>query len=792
MKYHLLALLLLLPLESFPQATVYPGASEKSSSRSQYFAWINNTNEGPTEKQTLINLAFFDWMKQAYGMVLDIYAFDAGLIDGKNFYGTMTSERFHQNFPNGLAPVYEKAAQNNTRLGLWGGPDGFGNTPEEARQRKEMLVSLCRDYRWALFKFDAVCGPLRKEKEDDFIDLMQQCRQYSPDLILLNHRLGLDKAKAHATTFLWEGKESYIDVNARNNTTAPHNRAGVLERGLVPDLQRLTEDHGVCLSSCLDYWEDDLILQAFNRSLILAPQIYGNPWLLADHEFPRLARIYNLHRKFSSILIDGMELPGSYGEHAVSRGDDRTRLITLRNLSWEPKEFTIRLDQEIGLRKGKQVKVRIYHPEERMMGTYRRGESIRVTVAPFRAMLLCASTHNLYDEPGVEGVDFEIIKDLPHEPLQFRLVGLPGTQATIKTTHVSHIKAIHIDGQDVTKQFKDQASVKISFEGEALHQPYHRKLADMALTAIPADAHALYEATVFAADNNAMEVRSLYRSGETHIPQAKAARDAFFRQPAFISRGIWDQNLFDGDMQTGFWPSKRNGADNRIKRGCFRLDLGTPIHVDSVLVKVNNEYELQPLLTAEGNFAQVSTDLLTWKTITFLAGRTMKISVGHTLRYLKLNPFPEAIAEIEVYSEGRKIPADTFRASNLFADSEVMKCTNAWSTVFRLDEIAANSYLSVAINGEHGVEGAYATLKVDGKLVGAPSRAVSYPANPWENITAKSGSDYTYFFPLTEEMKRKKIEVFVLGYSGAETLRPEVWISAYPTPYQEKTMIIER
>jgi hypothetical protein len=37
-----------------------------------------------------------------------------------------------------------------------------------------------------------------------------------------------------------------------------------------------------------------LILQAFNRSLILAPEIYGNPWLLKDNEFAKLARIFNL------------------------------------------------------------------------------------------------------------------------------------------------------------------------------------------------------------------------------------------------------------------------------------------------------------------------------------------------------------------------------------------------------------------------------------------------------------------------------------------------------------------
>ncbi|MDR2626465.1 MAG: hypothetical protein LBC40_00335 [Dysgonamonadaceae bacterium] len=78
------------------------------------------------------------------------------------------------NFPNGLDPVYKKAKANNIRLGLWGGPDGFGDTAEEAAGRKNMLVSLCRDYNWALFKFDAVCGPLRREKEDDFIDMMEQ------------------------------------------------------------------------------------------------------------------------------------------------------------------------------------------------------------------------------------------------------------------------------------------------------------------------------------------------------------------------------------------------------------------------------------------------------------------------------------------------------------------------------------------------------------------------------------------------------------------------------------------
>ncbi len=87
-----------------------------------------------------------------------------------------------------------------------------------------------------------------------------ECRKYSPDLIFLNHRLNLsDEAKKHSTTFLWGGAETYIDVHMPNwKITAPHHRAGAISRDVVPGLMRLTEDHGVCISSCLDYWEDDL------------------------------------------------------------------------------------------------------------------------------------------------------------------------------------------------------------------------------------------------------------------------------------------------------------------------------------------------------------------------------------------------------------------------------------------------------------------------------------------------------------------------------------------------------
>ena len=283
-------------------------------------------------------------------MQLDIYAFDAGAIDGANFYGSMDSQRFKRQFPHSFDPIVKYATSFGVRLGLWGGPDGFGNTPEEEKARIDMMAGLCRDYKFMLFKFDAVCGQLRRSKYDAFDKMMTKCRKYCPDLILNNERLELGKADLHSTTYLLGGQETYIDVWMSNTTTAPHHRAGAISRSLPPRLTRLTEDHGVCLSSCLDYWEDDLVLQAFNRNLLLSPQIYGNPWLLRDDEFPKLARIFNLHRKYNDILVHGMALPETYGPSAVSRGSDDTRLITLRNLTWEPVTYKVSLGEEIGLK----------------------------------------------------------------------------------------------------------------------------------------------------------------------------------------------------------------------------------------------------------------------------------------------------------------------------------------------------------------------------------------------------------------------------------------------------------
>jgi len=774
------------------ETKVYPGADERTPSYSQYFSWINNTNEGSTEAQTMANLEFFEWLNKEYGMVLDIYVISAGMIDKAGRYNSMETEAFKKQFPNGLEAIYEKAKSMGTRLGTWGGPDGFGDTPEEEQARIDMYVKLCKEYEFILLKFDAVVGQLRTEKREAFIRLMTECRKHSPDLILLNHRLNLgEEGQKHATTYLWGGEETYIDVHMINKQTAPHHRAGAISRDVVPGLKRLTEDHGVCISSCLDYWEDDLIQQGFNRNLILAPQIYGNPWLLADDEYPKLARIFNLARKYRNIMVDGIVLPEEgYGDKAVSRGDGATRLITLRNVSWEPITCKIKLDEEIGLTVEGAVELRRYHPSERVFGTFKKGAVVDVEVQPFRTCLLKATTK--MDEFGLKGCDYEVVRDVPGKPVVVKLLGRPGEKHNIQLVPGNRkFKSAGLANLGIGYFAKGQMW-DFTFSGMSLKEKYHRKLGDLTECKVPADAESLYEATCFAADNNALEIREMERSGPTKIPAVQRARDAFLEQPLLVDRGLWDRNMFDGDDDTTFYVARRVG-NSPLHGGSLRVDFGEVIDIDKLIVRCGSEQAMGPFKYDETVVAYVSADLNSWKEVKSMADKETVVdlsSVGK-IRYVKFRGTPELVQEVEGYIGGKKLDRSKWRGSNLFARYSRVRAKKAWGHSFVLNEIPKGSYLAIALNGEHGVEGAYAAIRVDGKPVGAPDRSVSYPSNSFEYPPRKRSSNYTYYVPLTEDMEGKKIDAVVLGLRhGKVDFKPEVWVTAYPTPYSEEVITL--
>ncbi len=764
------------------------GATEKTPALSQYFSWINNRNEGATESQTIANLEFFKWLHDEYGMKLDIYAFDAGVIDGPRYYGNLNTGKFKTQFPNGFDPIYELAKSFDCRLGVWLGPDGYGDTPEEEKARRDMLVSLCRDYNFALFKMDAVCTQLRDEKQGAFAKTMIECRKHSPDLILLNHRLNLGDEEKHATTFLWGGAETYIDVHMTNqDRTGTHNRVQAISRGLVPDLKRLTEDHGVCISSCLDYWDDDLILQAFNRNLILAPEIYGSPWFLNDGEFPKLARIYNLTRRYRDILVDGMVLDeGRYGPLAVSRGSGDTRLITMRNLEWETSVRKIKLDESIGLAKGTDVEVRQFHPTERIIGTYKVGDEVEIEVFPFRASLVLVDRKNT-GGPGVTGADYQVLRDVPGKPLEIKVLGKAGTEAEIKPYGASGI--IAVDGMPYFGA--PAAKIDMKFDGKALKQDWHRHLGEPKVVKVPADAEQLYEATSFATDSDSHETRAMRRSGPSEIPVVKKAREEFLKQPVMESLGILQEQMKDHDPKTHVHLNPLGRRFEGLRH--LRVDLGEVISVDQIVFEL--AYNEVPELTSELPVAEVSADLKTWTEVPLTRDGIRMIAdcdSKQPVRYLRSSWIPERVAEIKALGTNDKLIV-TPDLKLMWLLPEYGEAKKAWQLDFTLNEAAPGSYLAVACNGKHGIEGAWVALRVDGKVVGAPLRAPSFPVNPFESGIRKTDSNYSYYIPVTEEMIGKKCELVVLGLDEANLdFKPDVWITTYPIPAVERVLTLTR
>jgi hypothetical protein len=533
-------------------------------------------------------------------------------------------------------------------------------------------------------------------------------------------------------------------------------------------------------------------LQAFNRNLILAPEIYGNPWLLRDDEYPYLAFIFNLHKQYNDILVNGIVLPeNQYGTNAVSRGDGTTRLITLRNLSWEPKKYLIRLDKEIGLTAKGKAKVRLYHPYIHDLGTYPTGSTIEVEVLPFRSALVKVTTKKETDKVALSGIPYHIVNDKVGNVTELKLLGKAGETYQVKLeSDKKDFKTAKIASKSAPALLSGKP-VAISFAGTKTAGDYHKKIAVMKESAVPDDAAALYYATCFAADNNALEVRSLYRSGATAIPQVQKARDAFFNQSIFRGKEIWDKYLFDGDLETAFSINVLNGEQRINGESGFMLDLGENIHLDQLILRTSNAHSLAPLHVG-GWMASVSSDLKTWKRITFPSDVVSEIDLSKedTFRYFLIDRCPIRLTEVEGYRDGTKIDRSKWYATNLFRPY-APKTKKAWKTEFTLNHIDKGAYLCVALDGTHGVEGAWVGFKIDGQYVGAPDRAPSFNSNVWEYKVGKSDKNYTYYLPLTEDMAGKKIETFVLGFNEEVAVTPSVWITAYPIPFETQTLMLE-
>jgi len=393
----------------------------------------------------------------------------------------------------------------------------------------------------------------------------------------------------------------------------------------------------------------------------------------------------------------------------------------------------------------------------------------------------------------VTGCDYAVVRDVPGRPAVLKLMAMPGQTVSVKLAAPGRtFTGASLDGGKADGLLKGDP-ITISFPGRLPQQPWHRKLGDLRPIDVPADAEALYEATCFSADNNALEVRSLERSGPTRIPEVQRARDAFFTHPLFVEKGIWDHNLFDGRMDTLFNQAPAWGGKPK-QGGALRVDFGAPIHMDRLVIRGMGVR--LPKGTESGLSAEISSDLKTWKPAQISSETDVITAIlpnDTPVRYFRMNAVPVPLAEIEGYHASQVLDRTKWRTSNLFGSYSKAPAIAAWSVSVTVDEAMPGSYLAIPLPGRHQPEGAFAAVRVGSRLVGAPSRAVSYNANVWEAPVQVVNGNYTYFVPMTPDMAGREMEIVVLVMKdGVNEIRPQAWITAYPVPFASKELILER
>jgi hypothetical protein len=560
-------------------------------------------------------------------------------------------------------------------------------------------------------------------------------------------------------------------------------------RGHTDNLERLAEDHGVCISSGIDYFEDELIYQAFNRSLILAPETYGNPWFMRDDELPELARVYNLHKRNAAILVNGKLLPECYGANACSRGSDTKRFISTGNNSWEEKQITVKLDEEIGISTDKKLVVNIHHPVEKHLGVFNYGDKVTHSLMPCRATLIEVAVAE-EAEPMLKNCDYRIIKE-----------SSDGTPEEVKIL-VSDKEDILLykNGEEFffmpgeKTDIKEKAPVKICTLGN--------------LQRNPANGEFLYESAMFAINNDCLEKRSILRSGETNIPEVKRARDAFFGQKLYKLRGLEAENMFDGKEDTFFDSQSKTYCDTnlRIENVCLRVDFGKEIYCDSVEIEFfSGDYPTREVETQSVPLkAEYSVNLEKWQTsedviltekekyteevIRFtvhttynLPGKKMISSykVNDTLRYLRIARPVDRIFAVRLIKDGKEIKPESPKASNMQAHYRYKQTRALLSGEITLPDYKALPRLAVAVEGEHGTEGVYCVAEIDGKFIGFPERAPEYKANQWEHAVVNKDKNNTFFLTLPEGLEGKTIKLYAVfsDYNKAKNCTCDVYLT---------------
>jgi hypothetical protein len=790
-----------------------------------YFDWLCHDNSGPLESEILANFAALKKLREMYGLQIDIYNSDAGLVESQGTYFPQFKANFDRRFPNGLRLIADASARLGMKLGLWIGPDGFGETPPEMAARRDQLLSWVKDFNVGLFKMDTVVSALAhkdkyilEKKYQSLANALAEARRIDPSFVAINHRINNSPYMLTITDcLLWKGEETYIDVHITNRTAALYNRSGSIGRDLTSEFYqtpfRQFEDHGICFNSCVENWEDDLVAQAFGRASVLSPELYGTFFFLRDEEYPRLARLIQLHKRSEPLLKKAFPL----SEGDIAHGDGRSSLVVLRNPTWSYRTKSVPLDGTIGLaaEPGTPLTVRRRHPHEFLISDrgIKAGESLRVELEPFDLQLIQVDA-GLPDEPFLGGVPYEVVPGPDSDSFEMKLLGEPGRDYEV-AFHNWGARAVLSEGR--TLNTAEEKTWRVRFPGQPLAGEPFARLSDFAdAPAGPTDGSYLAELAKFTVDDDALEVREMgsLKGAPSSLPEIEACREYMWRKVITAEGSV--RNAFDDDPLTRWSDgySKRSPftgspAPYRSDASLWRIDLGEPTDLRRLELHVVRKTEDGSLEAVE-----VSPDLKTWTRVDGLSfkkaealplfteirqrGRQIKIfdiEAGDNTpvlievllppnrsRYVRIRGRNFSVSEIAGFDgQGRKLDRSRWHATNFFGETpgpgRILK------SVAVLKEYRPGQELAVAVHSGttkfDPVDGVYVAAVVDGKIVIPRHRVPSYPYHNYEwNCswlkTEKLGG-MAFRLPVQKEWVGKTVELYaVLFGEGLAEARAEL------------------
>ena len=345
-------------------------------------------------------------------------------------------------------------------------------------------------------------------------------------------------------------------------------------------------------------------------------------------------------------------------------------------------------------------------------------------------------------------------------------------------------KAI-LNGKDVSSLLNGN-QVSFRFPGKKREISYLKKLGNMQVTDIPVNPEKYFESCFFAADNNALEVRELIRSGKTKFTQVQDCRDAFFNEPLFSGLGIWDKYAFDGNLSTAYKVRLYDYMNLKENRGAFRLDMGESVIVDKLVFKG---------IPADCNpeTIEISNDLSSWHRVEYKMEDeelTIYPLQYEPLRYLRLTRAPVEVAEIEGFHNQAALNRDKWRATNLFGLQNENGAKHCWKYEGLLTGVGKSAYLSVTVPSNCREGSVFAWMILNGKIIAANDRAPSWPYNNWEHYGIPDKS-LTFYIPVDEIKEEKSVQVMLLTTDGnLNDTKPEVWLTN-PDIFEKAELILE-